>query len=135
MENNVTDIIEISKQVVSLMDVVTIVFSFITMLFVIYSFIKSRKQLDKISMVFQIKSNNKEIEIDKNLTRKDCTRSEIQGVLRTKLQKGFPIYEIDYIGEEKYFENIYNIQTAKSDKLFIQLKDNELEQFGLQNEV
>jgi len=122
---------EIIKSTITWMDWITIIFSFITMLGVVYNYFRNRKQLDKIIIIFKIISTNKELIIDKNLTRKDCQRSEIQGILRTKLIKGFKIYEIDYIGDNKYFENIYNIQIAKEDKLIIELKDDELKQFGI----
>ncbi len=131
MEGNTTTVMEIGKQIVTWMDWITIIFSFITMLLVIYNFLKNRKQLDKIIIAFKIISSNRYIEIDKNLTRKDCQRSEVQGILRTKLSKGYSYYEIDYIGKEEYFENIYQIQIGKSNRLIIELQNDELKQFGL----
>jgi len=90
------------------------------------------KELVQIQIILIIKSTKQEIIIDKNLTRKDCQRSEIQGILRTKLIKGRNFYDIDYIGTDSYFENIYQIQIAKEDKLKIYLEDDELKQFGLE---
>jgi hypothetical protein len=90
------------------------------------------KELVQIQIILIIKSTNQEIIIDKNLTRKDCQRSEIQGILRTKLIKGRNFYDIDYIGTDSYFENIYQIQIAKESKLKIYLEDDELKQFGLE---
>jgi hypothetical protein len=119
------------KQVITWMDIATIIFSFLTMLFVGYNFVKNRKQFDKIEIIFKVLSTKQEITIDKNLTRKDCKRSEIQGILRTKLTKEARTYNINYIGTDEYFENIYQIQIAKSDYLYIELGDDELSQFGL----
>ena len=119
------------KKVITWMDWATIIFSFFAMFGVFYNIYKSKKQLEKITIYFVVESSGKRILIDKNLTRKDCKRSEIQGVLRTKLVKGKTFYEVDYIGEDRYFENIYDIQTGKADSLDIYLKDDELEQFGI----
>jgi hypothetical protein len=119
------------KDIITWMDWVTIVFSFITMFGVLYNLYKNKKQMEKITILFVIESNNKEIVLDKNLIRRDCQRSEIQGVLRTKLIKGRSYYSIDYIGTDDYFKNIFDIQTAKADVLKIYLKDDELEQFGI----
>jgi hypothetical protein len=119
------------KNIITWMDWATIIFSFFTMFGVFYNIYKNKKQLEKITIYFVVESSGKRILIDENLTRKDCKRSEIQGVLRTKLVKGKIHYEVDYIGEDRYFENIYDIQTGKADSLDIYLKDDELEQFGI----
>ena len=106
----------------------------ITLIIVAYNFLKAKKekelQLTKILIIFKL-SNGNEILVDKNLPRKDISRSEIQGVLRTKLKKGIKAYDIEYLKTDKYFENIYDIQAGKKDKLVILLNDDELEQFDL----
>jgi len=111
------------------MDKVTIVVSFITLFFVVKDYFKNKKQLEKIQIVFS--HNNKEMLVDNNLLRKDCQRSEIQGILRTKLKKGIKQYEIDHIGTNEYFDNLYKVQIGHIDKLKISLEDDELEQFSL----
>lgn len=119
------------NQAINWMDKVTIVFSFLTMVGVFWNLWKKTKQMEKIKIYFIKERTKEKVLIDENLARKDCLRSEIQGILRTKLQKGFPRYEIDYVGTDKYFENIYKIQAEKSDELLIYLKDDELQQFGI----
>ena len=119
-------------EVITYMDYMTIIFSFITMIFEIINYFKNKRQYDRIKIYFVVKSTNKMILIDKNILRKDCQRSEIQGVLRTKLIKGKSYYEIDYLKNDKYYQSIYNIQITKSNILKIYLEDDELTQFGIQ---
>jgi len=123
------------KEIMTWLDYVTIIFSIITMIGVFWNIFKNKRQFDKIKIVFIIKSNNKEILIDKNLIRRDCKRSEIQGILRNKLIKGKNVYDIEYLKNDEYFENIYQIQTSQSNVLKIYLEDDELEPFGLEKEL
>jgi hypothetical protein len=115
------------KEIIGYLDNVTIVFACVIMVLTILNFIRDRRQLEKIKIVFLLEK--REILVDENLTRKDCQRSEIQGVLRTKLKKEIKFYDIDFLKENKYFENIYQIQKAKEDKLIIKVSQSELEQF------
>lgn len=122
-------------KIMTWLDYVTIIFSTITMLGVFWNIVRNKRQFDKIKIFFIIKSNNKEILIDKNLIRRDCKRSEIQGILRNKLIKGEKVYDIEYLKSDDYFENIYQVQTIKSDVLKIYLEDDELKPFGLKKEL
>lgn len=104
----------------------------LTLFLVFYSWKQNQKQMQKVGIYFNLISNDKEIPVDTNLTRKDCQRSEVQGILRTKLKKGKSFYEIDYLSNIKYVEQIFAIQHSESNKLVIYLQDDELEQFGLE---
>jgi len=115
--------------IITYLDYVTIVFAFVIMILTILNFLRERKQLNKISILFLVEG--KEIIVDDNLTRKDCQRSEIQGVLRTKLKKGKNFYDVAFLKEKAYFENIYKIQKAKEDRLVIMLTADEFEQFEI----
>ena len=115
--------------IIDYLDKITIVFAFITMILTFVNYIQAKKQLQKIKIVFIC--NEKEILIDNNLTRKDCQRGEIQGILRTKLKKGISSYSINFLKKSEYFENIYNVQNAKTDKLSIYVTPEELRQFDL----
>ena len=115
--------------IIDYLDKITIVFAFITMILTFINYIQAKKQLQKIKIVFIC--NEKEILIDNNLTRKDCQRGEIQGILRTKLKKGISSYSINFLKKSEYFENIYNVQNAKTDKLSIYVTLEELRQFDL----
>ncbi len=116
--------------IIGYLDYVTIVFAFVIMILTILNFIRDRKQLEKIKIVFLY--DNREIIVDDNLTRKDCQRGEIQGVLRTKLKKEIKVYDIDFLKNRKYLENIYQIQKAQEDKLIIKVDKEELEQFDIE---
>jgi len=116
-------------QIITYLDYVTIVFAFVIMILTILNFVRERKQLDRIGILFWFEGG--EIVVDDNLTRKDCQRSEIQGILRTKLKKGRSFYDVAFLKERAYFENIYKIQKGKEDRLVIRLTLEELEQFDV----
>ena len=119
--------------IIGYLDQITIVFAFIIMILSILNFIRDRKQLDKISIIFYV-DDKQEIVIDDNLTRKDCRRSEIQGILRTKLKKNKTFYEVSFLAKKEYFENIYKIQKAKEDRLLIYITADELKQFNIRED-
>lgn len=121
------------ETIIGYMDQITIVFAFIIMILTILNFIRVRRELDKVKILFKV--GDKEYLTDDNLTRKDCRRSEIQGVLRTKLKKDRNFYEIDFLKKRDYFENIYEIQKGKKDTLTIYLTPQELEQFDITKEI
>ena len=100
--------------VIDIMDKITILVAFITLFFVIRNWLNNRKQLKAIKIYFFIKYLDKKILIDDKLTRKDARRSEIQGVLGNKLIKGVPRYDIDYLSNESYFNNVFEIQKVRN---------------------
>jgi hypothetical protein len=112
--------------------VVSILLTLLTLFTVIKNYFYNKKQLQVVEVYFNLISNNREVPVDIYLSRKDCRRSEVQGILRTKLIKGRTFYEVDYLANKKYVEQIFLIQTAKSNKLTIYLQDDELSQFGLE---
>ncbi|MDK2083297.1 hypothetical protein PT502_05715 [Aliarcobacter butzleri] len=116
--------------VIDIMDKITILVAFITLFFVIRNWLNNRKQLKAIKIYFFIKYLDKKILIDDKLTRKDARRSEIQGVLGNKLIKGVPRYDIDYLSNESYFNNVFEIQNTKIDELIIEIDDDEIGQFS-----
>ena len=124
---------ELFDTLIVYMDKTTIVFSFGALFFTFINWKNDKKQLQKVGIYFKIKSGDKEIPIDTNLSRKDCQRSEIQGILRTKLIKEKNFYNIDYLSTSQYVENIFKIQNSQipDNKLIIYLEDDELTQFGL----
>ena len=126
---NITELIEGIKPVITWMDWITIIFSFITMFFVLKNWFHSRKELDKIKIFFKV--GDKEKLIESLLARKDTTRSEIQGVLRTKLKKGVGIYDIPYLATSAYMQQIYDIQNLKSNQLIIEIEENEFSKFDI----
>ncbi len=80
-------------------------------------------ELQKIPIYF----NEKKLNLD--ITRKDFTRQELQGILGI-LRKNMKIqYEVEYLSEIAYLDDIYKIQKSKMDKLVIKITEKELEQF------
>ena len=111
------------EKVITVMDWVTIVFAFITMIGVFYNIYKNKKQLQKIPIYF----NDKKLNLD--IARKDFSRQELQGilgVLRCDMRKQ---YHIEYLTKIEYLDSIYKIQTGEKNSLTIKITQNELEQF------
>ena len=123
MENNATEIITIAKTVITWMDYITIVVSFITLFFVIKNWLIEKKQLDKISIYF----NDKKLNLD--ITRKDITRAELQGILGILRKDMTKNYDIKYLATIDYLDSIYKVQKDKVNKLKIEIKETELKQF------
>lgn len=129
MDVNTSNVKDTIETTISYMDQITIVFAFIIMVLTILNYIRAKRELDRIKIVFKV--GDKEILIDDNLARKDCQRSEVQGILRTKLKKGVPHYDIDFLKKRDYFKNIYEIQKGKKDTLTIYIEPDELEKFDI----
>jgi hypothetical protein len=129
MDVNTSNVKDTIETTISYMDPITIVFGFVIMVLTILNYIRAKRELDRIKIVFKV--GDKEILIDDNLTRKDCQRSEVQGILRTKLKKGVSHYDIDFLKKRDYFKNIYEIQKGKKDTLTIYIEPDELEKFDI----
>lgn len=80
-------------------------------------------QLQKIPIYF----NEKKLNLD--ITRKDFSRSELQGILgilRTNMKVQ---YDIAYLSKIEYLDTIYKIQKSELHELKIEITDDELKQF------
>jgi len=99
-----------------------------------YNYKQNEKQkklnLEKIDINFYIKKLNKEILIKSYLIRKFFSRQEIQGVLANQLIKGVTRYDIEYLSNDRYFEDTYKIQTGDLSQLIIEIEDDEIGQFA-----
>lgn len=133
MDLNISKVKDIIEIAISYMDQITIIFAFIIMILTILNYIRAGREFDRIKIFFQV--GDRKILIDDNLTRKDCKRSEIQGVFRTKLKKEKTFYDIDFLKKREYFKNIYQIQKGKKDTLTIYVTPQELEQFDTEELV
>ncbi len=94
-----------------------------TVIGVWYNFSKNQKQLQKVDIYF----NDKKLNLD--ITRKDISRAELQGILgifRKDMQKN---YKVAYLSSIDYLDSIYKIQKSELDKLVIQLTPEEQGQF------
>ncbi len=113
---------------IDILDKITIVFSTVTMFVVLYGLAQNKKQNKQIQIYF--KTQTKEICL-KNISiiRKHITRSEILGILGIFQKNSKDRYNIDYLSTQKFFDDLYELQRGKTDRLVILLTDKELEQF------
>lgn len=115
--------------VIDILDKITIVFGFVTMLAVFYN---QYRQNQKIQIYFLL--DGKEIFLDNiSIIRKHITRSEILGMLGVIQKNSKERYNIDYLSESKFFEDLYEIQRGGSQKLVIKVSADEFEQFDIKN--
>jgi len=61
--------------------------------------------------------------------RKDCTRSEVLGILGMIQKDGVSRYNIAYLKKPEFLRMLYDVQRARRDKVVIELKDEEMKQF------
>jgi len=86
------------------------------------------KSENVIKIYFQI---DKQDEIDTGLSvlRKNCTRSEVFGILGMLQKDPKKRYEIKYTKDLSFLGKLQDIQKGDADKLIIPIIDEELEQF------
>ncbi|MDK9694593.1 MAG: hypothetical protein OEL19_10180 [Sulfurimonas sp.] len=118
---------------ISILDKITIVFATITMVTVLWSWFKNRKSNDKIAIHFKTQTITVLLE-NISIIRKHITRSEVLGILGVVQKNSKERYNIAYLSQARFFDDLYEIQIGKSDKLVIEITDEELEQFGVSNQ-
>lgn len=118
---------------ISILDKITIVFATITMVTVLWNWFKNRKSNDKIVIYFQTQTTTVLLE-NISIIRKHITRSEVLGILGVVQKNSKERYNIAYLSQTRFFDDLYEIQIGKSDKLVIEITDEELEQFGGSNQ-
>ncbi|MDQ1245543.1 MAG: hypothetical protein QG565_1884 [Campylobacterota bacterium] len=118
---------------ISILDKITIVFATITMVTVLWNWFKNRKSNDKIVIYFQTQTTTVLLE-NISIIRKHITRSEVLGILGVVQKNSKERYNIAYLSQTRFFDDLYEIQIGKSDKLVIEITDKELEQFDVSNQ-
>ena len=112
-----------------IMDNITIVFSFITMIVVFVNLginlSKRYKENQKINIYFNIHNKNCYL-LNLDIARKEVTRAEIQGILSAFQKKPSQRYSIAYLSEISFLDDIYKIQNNSLDSLIIKLTDKEM---------
>ena len=111
------------QEVITWMDWITIVFAFFAMLGAGVNWWNNKKQLQKITIYF----NDKKLNLD--ITRKDVTRQELQGILGILRKDMKTNYHVEYLSSIEYLDKIYQIQKCKKDALVIIITDKESKQF------
>ena len=97
---------------IDMMDKVTIVFGFVTMLGVFYNIWQNRrnKKLEnqKIKIYFDLEGIDYLLDLD--MPRKHISRSEIQGILSAFQNVPSQRYSIEYLSDINFLDDIYKIQ-------------------------
>jgi len=130
MENNITGYTEIATTAVHWMDVMTIVFSFVTMIIVIYNLRNKLREKDLIE-IYLIDERNKSHKLNVEVQRKYITRSEVSGVLGIFQKDSSSRHNIDSMSTKTYFKQILNVQNHSSKSIKIDVTQKELEQFNI----
>lgn len=106
---------------IDMMDKVTIVFGFVTMLGVFYNIWQNRrnKKLEnqKIKIYFDLEGIDYLLDLD--MPRKHISRSEIQGILSAFQNVPSQRYSIEYLSDINFLDDIYKIQNNILDELKI----------------
>ena len=90
------------------------------------------KSEDVIKIYFRV--NNQLIYTNLSILRKDCKRSEILGILGMIQKDGKSRFDIKSLKNPKILNEFQNIQKGKSDKLVIDLLQDELKIFHIGEE-
>lgn len=118
---------------ISILDKITIIFATITMVTVLWNWFKNIKSNDKIVIYFQTQTTTVLLE-NISIIRKHITRSEVLGILGVVQKNSKERYNIAYLSQTRFFNDLYEIQIGKSNKLVIEITDEELEQFDVSNQ-
>jgi len=86
---------------------------------------------DQIRLVFNI-ANKKEVDTGLCLLRKNCTRSEVIGVVSMMKRTNDPL-KYDVANLHNLLEEINQVQTGTKGKLYILINEDEFSQFELKN--
>ena len=116
------------ERIITWLDWVTIIFSTITMVIVIWNLFQSRKQKEKVKIFFDVEGVDYLLNLD--VTRRQISRSEIQGILSAFQKDIKSRYSIDYLSDISFLDDIFLIQQNKLDSLVIKLNNDEFEQFN-----
>ena len=116
------------ERIITWLDWVTIIFSTITMVIVIWNLFQSRKQKEKVKIFFDVEGVDYLLNLD--VTRRQISRSEIQGILSAFQKDIKSRYSIDYLSDISFLDDIFLIQQNKLDSLVIKLNNKEFEQFN-----
>ena len=113
---------------IDMMDKVTIVFGFVTMLGVFYSIWQNRRnkklENEKIKIYFDLEGIDYLLDLD--MPRKHISRSEIQGILSAFQNVPSQRYSIEYLSDINFLDDIYKIQNNILDELKIIISEKEM---------
>lgn len=84
---------------------------------------------DEIIIYFEVEG--KKIDTGLSLLRKDCTRSEIQGILGMILHDSSKRYNISYMKHRQFLKALHKVQKGKGKSFTMPLSQDEFEQFEM----
>lgn len=100
--------------------------TFALSIFAFWGYIEYVRNEDVIEIVFSL--NDKEIATGLKVLRKNCTRGEVQGLLR--ILSGGKTFDMQSVLRKKEILDLVDkIQTGKEKKLLITIESNEVKQF------
>ena len=83
----------------------------------------------EIKIYFDVEGELKDTRL--SLLRKDCTRSEINGILTMPLKTGVRFHDLKYMKNRELLQDLHAIQKGKRDRLVMPMSAVEFEQFEL----
>ena len=90
------------------------------------------KSEDEIEIHLEVP--NRVINTRLSLLRKDCTRSEIQGVLGMIQKDSSKRYNVSYMKQRAFLQKLHQIQKGNDKRLIIYLSDQEVLQFDVKDD-
>ena len=84
---------------------------------------------DEIKIYFEVEGELKDTGL--SLLRRDCTRSEINGIMTMPLRDGVRFHDLKYMKNRELLQDLHAIQKGKKDKFVMPMSAVEFEQFEL----
>ena len=84
---------------------------------------------DEIKIYFEVEGEVKDTRL--SLLRRDCTRSEINGIMTMPLKEGVRHHDVKYMKNRELLQDLHAIQKGKKDRLVMPMSAVEFEQFEL----
>lgn len=87
------------------------------------------KAEDEIKIYFEVEGKQHDTRL--SLLRKDCTRSEVNGILTMPLKSEHHFHKLEYMKNRDLLQDLQAIQKGKKDRLVMPMSAVEFEQFEI----
>jgi len=91
-----------------------------------YEYVKSE---DEIKIIFDVAG--KKIDTGLSILRKECTRSELMGVLGMIQKNQKEKYKLAYMKDKNILKQLHKIQKGKDKEFILKISEDELKQFDI----
>ena len=88
-----------------------------------YNYNQNQKQLEKIEIYLEFDDGY--IETIYPIKRKNFSRAELKGILR-ELHNSRENYELSYMSEDEFLENIFKVQDGLQDKFYMKIRKGDI---------